>query len=83
MTQTQLAAGLRHGFHVSPGTPAPIVDKLNREINRLLAQPGVVQTIQGLGAAVTPISPAELRAVTDADSKRYAEIVRKAGIKPD
>ncbi len=49
----------------------------------MLAQPAVVQAIQSLGAAITPISPAELRAVMEADSKRYAEIVKKAGIKPD
>ncbi len=79
----KLETGTTHAFYAPAGTSALIVDKLNREINRVLAQPGVVQTIQNLGAAVTPISPAELRAVMDADSKRYAEIVRKAGIKPD
>jgi tripartite-type tricarboxylate transporter receptor subunit TctC len=79
----KLETGTTHAFWAPAGTPAPIVDKLNREINKVLAQPGVVQTIHNLGAAVTPISPSELRAVMDADSKRYAEIVRKAGIKPD
>jgi tripartite-type tricarboxylate transporter receptor subunit TctC len=79
----KLETGTTHAFYAPAGTPAPIVDKLNREINRVLAQPGVAQTIQNLGAAVTPISPAELRAVMEADSKRYAAIVRKAGIKPD
>ena len=79
----KLETGTTHSFYAPADTPAPIVDKLNREINRVLAQPAVVQAIQSLGAAITPISPAELRAVMEADSKRYAEIVKKAGIKPD
>jgi len=78
-----LETGTTHSFYAPAGTPAPIIDKLNREINRVLVQPAVTQAIHNLGAGVTPISPDALRAVMAADSKRYGEVVRKAGIKAD
>ena len=78
-----LETGTTHAFWAPAGTPQPIIDKLNREINRVLVTPAVTQQILNLGAGVTPISPEQLRAVIAADSKRYAEVVRKAGIKAD
>jgi tripartite-type tricarboxylate transporter receptor subunit TctC len=78
-----LETGTTHAFWAPAGTPAAIIEKLNREINRVVVQPAVTQQILNLGAGVTPISPEELRAVIAADSKRYAEVVRKAGIKAD
>jgi len=78
-----LETGTTHAFWAPAGTPRPIIEKLNREINRVVVQPAVTQQILNLGAGVTPISPEELRAVIAADSKRYAEVVRKANIKAD
>ena len=78
-----LETGTTHAFWAPAGTPQPIIEKLNREINRVVVMPAVTQQILNLGAGVTPISPEELRAVIAADSKRYAEVVRKANIKAD
>jgi tripartite-type tricarboxylate transporter receptor subunit TctC len=78
-----LETGTTHAFWAPTGTPQPMIEKLNREINRVVQTPAVTNTILNIGAGVTPISPEELRAVTAADSKRYGEVVRKAGIKPD
>jgi tripartite-type tricarboxylate transporter receptor subunit TctC len=73
-------AGTTHAFYVPKGTPLSVVERLNREINRLLLSPNVAQQIRSLGAEPTPMSPSELRTVIDRDSKRYATIIKERGI---
>jgi len=76
-------AGTTHGFFVPVGTPAEIVDRLNREIDKALALPAVKAVIESLGAAPTPISPAQFRAGLLDDSERYSAIVKERHIKGD
>ena len=45
------------------GTPQPIIDKLNGEVVRILAQPDTRQKLADLGMEVVGNSPAELAAV--------------------
>jgi len=74
-------AGTTHAFFAPAGTPAAIVERLNSEINRILMSPAVNQQIRSLGAEPTPMTPAELRALVERDSKRYGAIVRERNIK--
>lgn len=76
-------AGTTHAFYAPAGTPAPIVARLNREINKILLTPVVIQQIRALGAEATPMSPAELHNVTERDSKRYGAIIKERGIKEE
>lgn len=78
-----LDAGTTHGFYVPAGTPQPIVQRLNSEINRILQMPQVRSTIEGLGAEATPMSPAEFARLLQADSRRYAGIIKARDIKSD
>ena len=75
--------GTTHSFYAPAGVPQPILERLNREINKVLAEPVVIKQIQGLGAEPTPLSIDGLRAVMDADSKRYGAIVRAGNIRAD
>jgi tripartite-type tricarboxylate transporter receptor subunit TctC len=75
--------GSTHSFFAPAGTPQPVIERLNREINRILVTPAVTQTIRGLGAEATPMSPAQLAALNAADSKRYAAIIKQQGIRVD
>jgi hypothetical protein len=56
---------------------------LNREINRILVTPAVTQTIRGLGAEPTPMTPAQLSALNVADTQRFAAIIKQQGIRAD
>jgi tripartite-type tricarboxylate transporter receptor subunit TctC len=76
-------AGTTHGFWAPAGTPADIVDRMNREINRALGTPPVVEAIRALGAEPQPITPREFGDVIRADMARYAKIIQERKITQD
>ena len=76
-------AGTTHGFYAPAGTPAEIVARLNLEINRALALPGVRQQIALIGAEPTPLSTAQFAAQMRDDAQRYAAIIKERRIQAD
>ena len=78
-----LDAGTTHGFYVPAGTPQPVIQRLNGEINKILATPAVREVIHGLGAEATPTLPAEFQKVLQEDGQRYAAIIKARDIKSD
>ena len=84
------ASGIRNidtdiwfGIYLPAGAPQEAVTKLNAELNALLKVPGTAEALarQGLQAMGGP--PERLAQLTRADSERWAQVVREAGIKPD
>lgn len=75
--------GSTHSFYAPAGTPQPVIDRLNREINRILVTPALTQVIRNLGAEPTPMTPAQLAALNAADTRRYAAIIKEKGIRGD
>src|ERR1700689_5199525 len=79
------------GFEVTPwtalgvpsGTPNAIVERLNREINAGLADPGIRARMAEVGGVPLVYSPAELRALIARDAAKWARVVEEAGIKPE
>lgn len=76
-------AGQTHGVYAPAGTPANIVERLNREINKALALPAVRAQITGIGAEPSPLTPAQFETVMTDDSKRYGAIIKERNIKAD
>lgn len=76
-------AGTTHSVYAPAGTPPDIVARLNREINRALTLPAVSTAITTIGAEPSPMSPAQLSAIMQGDSRRYAVIIKERNIKPD
>ena len=64
-------------------TPRPIVDKLNKELNALLASPEVVERLAKLGIVATPGTPEQFGEQMKADLAKYGPVVKAAGIKAD
>jgi tripartite-type tricarboxylate transporter receptor subunit TctC len=56
---------------------------MNREINRALGTPPVVEAIRALGAEPQPITPREFGDVIRADMARYAKIIQERKITQD
>ncbi len=71
------------GFYAPAGTPAAVVERLNREINRILATKPVQDRIQALGGEALPLSPAQFAAKAAEDSRRFGAIIRERKITGD
>jgi tripartite-type tricarboxylate transporter receptor subunit TctC len=69
------------GIGVRRGTPAEIIDKLNREINAGLADPQVKARIADLGATVFTSSPAEFGKYIADYTEKWARVIKSAGAK--
>jgi tripartite-type tricarboxylate transporter receptor subunit TctC len=69
---------------VSPyGIPQQIIDRINAETNRLLADEAFRARVQGLGAAPMGGSPADYRKLFEDDYARWADVVKRSGAKID
>jgi tripartite-type tricarboxylate transporter receptor subunit TctC len=79
------------GFEVRPwtavgvprGTPAEIVELLNRQINAGLTDPGVKARLAEVGAVPLLYTTDALRAMIARDGERWAKVVKLAGIEPE
>jgi tripartite-type tricarboxylate transporter receptor subunit TctC len=76
-------AGTTHGFWYPARTPAAIVERMNREINRTMSEKAVSDAIRNIGAEPTPITPEQFGQVIEADSRRYVSIIRERKITTD
>ena len=70
------------GVGVPHGTPATIIERLNREINAGLADPGVKAKLTEVGGTPLRYSPGELGALVASETKRWADLIKRAGIQP-
>ena len=64
-------------------TPRPVIDKLNRELNAVLASPEIVDKLATLGITATPGTPDAFAAQIKADLAKYGKVVKAAGIKAE
>jgi tripartite-type tricarboxylate transporter receptor subunit TctC len=69
------------GIMAPAGTPKPIVDKLNAEINKVVARADVKDAWAKLGVVPMAMSPAEFDAHLRADIAKWAKVIGDAGIK--
>ncbi|SCK15823.1 Tripartite-type tricarboxylate transporter, receptor component TctC [Variovorax sp. HW608] len=69
-----------NGLAVPAGTPPAIVERLSREVQAAVAQPDVKKQLQALNLSAQGSSPAQLRALLDADIQRWSEVIAKAGL---
>jgi tripartite-type tricarboxylate transporter receptor subunit TctC len=72
-----------YGLSAPKNTPAAIVDKLNREINAAIAEPAMKARLAAIGGEPLPGSPTEFGRLIAEETKKWAKVVRAAGIKPE
>jgi tripartite-type tricarboxylate transporter receptor subunit TctC len=63
-------------------TPIEIVDKLNREFNAALTDPGIKARISDMGAAPFVGSPADFSKLIADETEKWAKVIKFAGIQP-
>ena len=71
------------GIGVPKGTPADIVDMLNRELNAGLADARIKARIVELGGAVAGGTPAEFAKILVEATEKWARVIKFAGIKAE
>ncbi|ETI06798.1 Bug family tripartite tricarboxylate transporter substrate binding protein [Bordetella pertussis] len=58
------------------GTPQPIIAKINKDVNALLALPDVKQSIAKQGAEPAPSTPEELARLVEQETARWGKVIQ-------
>lgn len=69
-----------NGLLAPAGTPSSIVSKLNQDLGRALAEPGVQEKFEQYGATPVTSTPEQLKAFMKSEIKQWAEVVKTAHI---
>jgi tripartite-type tricarboxylate transporter receptor subunit TctC len=72
-----------YGIAAPAGVSAPIIQRMNREVNALIARPALKEKLSRQGADPLPMTPAEFGARIERDRARWTQVIREAGIRPD
>jgi tripartite-type tricarboxylate transporter receptor subunit TctC len=70
-----------YGIFAAAGTPPAIVQKLNAEFIKAMAQPKAKEAIEGYGYQIVGSTPAQLDAHVKAEMARWAMVVKDSGAK--
>ena len=71
------------GFFAPAKTPKPIVEALNRAINRALTSPDVAEKLSRVGMDPATGTPEEFGRIVASDYAKWGPIVKASGFKPD
>lgn len=69
-----------YGVYMPANTPSAVLDKINADVNKVLATPSAQKRLETIGASVTPMDRAAFQAFHDAENKRFSEIIQKNNI---
>jgi tripartite-type tricarboxylate transporter receptor subunit TctC len=73
--------GSWQGLLTTAGTPAPMQERLNAELNKILAMPDIAKRIESIGGEVKAAPAAALAKWIDTNTASYAAVIKDAGIK--
>ncbi len=71
------------GLFAPVGTPASVIDSLNREVNAVLAQPDIRTRLEADNVAVPKNSPAEFADYVKSESVKFEKLIKDANVKVD
>jgi tripartite-type tricarboxylate transporter receptor subunit TctC len=72
-----------YGLYAPAGTPKDIITRLNAEVVKILAMPDVKARLLDAGIIATSSSPEAFAAYAQAETKRWAKVVKDANIKTE
>jgi len=76
-------ATVMNGIVVAANTPPAIIDRLNKEISTVLADPGVKARLASFGGIVLTGSPADFGKLIVDETDKWAKVIKFANIKPE
>jgi tripartite-type tricarboxylate transporter receptor subunit TctC len=68
------------GFVAPKGTPAAIIDRLNKETVKALSDPALNKRMLEIGAEPSPMTPAEFKAFIAAEVVKWRKVINDAGV---
>jgi len=71
------------GINAPSATPPEIIERLNKEINAILAEPRTKARFADLGGTPLPGPPADFGKLIADETEKWARVVKFAGIKPE
>jgi tripartite-type tricarboxylate transporter receptor subunit TctC len=72
-----------NAFSAPPKTPAPIVAKLNKTINDIIAASDTKKRFADLDLIAVGGTPGEMRKLMQEETARWSDVIKKAGIEPE
>jgi tripartite-type tricarboxylate transporter receptor subunit TctC len=66
-----------------PKTPSAIVNKINRAVNDIIAEPETKKQFETLNLLPAGGSPADMGRFVKAETQRWTEVIHRAGIQPE
>lgn len=78
-----LVVDIWYGILATAGTPAPVITKLNGEINKALASPELKEKLVSVGVQPIGTTPEKFQSFIRSEATRYAKVIKDAGIKPE
>jgi tripartite-type tricarboxylate transporter receptor subunit TctC len=72
-----------YGIGAPRATPAEVIDKLNKEINAILADPKAKARLGDLGGTALPGSPADFGKLIADETEKWGKVVKFSGAKPE
>jgi len=64
-------------------TPAPVLAKLREEVGKVIAAPDIVSRIREMGSDPGTVSEPQIRAFLDAETRKWADVIRASGAKAE
>ena len=72
-----------YGLGVPKNTPGEVIDKINKAMNAILADPKSQARFAELGASLLPGSPADFGKLIAEETEKWGKVVEFSGAKPD
>jgi tripartite-type tricarboxylate transporter receptor subunit TctC len=72
-----------YGLYMPTATPKPVQERVQAEVAKLLVLPDTKTRLDAIGAEITPLTQPQFAAFHEAENKRYADVIKKRGIKLD
>ena len=76
-------ATLLSGLGAPKNVRAGIIDRLNKESNAALADPGIKARLADLGSEPLAMAPADFGELLAAEAEKWAKVIRTANLKPE
>ncbi|WP_382155152.1 Bug family tripartite tricarboxylate transporter substrate binding protein [Hydrogenophaga sp. ANAO-22] len=72
-----------YAMYAPAGTPAPVIERLNRELRAFVGAPATVERLTALGLQPMTSTPQELADFGRGELAKWARLIQQAGIQPE